>query len=225
VATIAALRRYPVKAMGGESPAAVELDGRGVAGDRWYAVLDAEDKMAAFKNSNRFRRHDAVGDFAASTSDDGVRVSRGGESWHVEDPALAEVLTEAFGAPVRVAPETTTPHFDASPVSVVGTATLDWCRDTLGVDPDPRRLRVNLLVDTTTPFEEESWTTLSVGTAALRAVERIERCRTIDLAQDGVETTTRWLKPLADAREMRVGVYLDVVTPGRVAVGDEVEVG
>jgi hypothetical protein len=56
-------------------------------------------------------------------------------------------------------------------------------------------------------------------------VERIERCRTIDLAQDGVATTTRWLKALGGSRELCVGVYADVVTPGSVAVGDPVEVG
>jgi uncharacterized protein YcbX len=32
------LRRYPVKAMGGESLQSVRLDARGLEGDRWFAV-------------------------------------------------------------------------------------------------------------------------------------------------------------------------------------------
>jgi uncharacterized protein YcbX len=93
------------------------------------------------------------------------------------------------------------------------------------VDADPRRLRANLVVDTSTPFEEESWGTVDVGDVRLTAVERIERCRTIDLAQDGVATGTRWLKPLTAAREMCVGVYLSVDSPGAVSVGDPVRAG
>ena len=51
-------------------------------------------------------------------------------------------------------------------------------------------------------------------------VERVERCRTIDLAQDGVASTTPWLKALGRSRELCVAVYADVVGPGTVALGD-----
>jgi len=54
--------------------------------------------------------------------------------------------------------------------------------------------------------------------------ERIERCRMIDLAQDGVGTTTRWLKALNGERDLCVGVYADVVSPGCVQLGDRVGV-
>jgi hypothetical protein len=64
---------------------------------------------------------------------------------------------------------------------------------------------------------------LRIGTALLRGVERIERCRTIDVAQDGTTADGRWLKPLAAARDMCVAVYADVITPGSIRVGDEVE--
>ena len=39
------------------------------------------------------------------------------------------------------------PTSDAGQVSLVGTASLDWCREHLGVDADRRRIRPNLVVD------------------------------------------------------------------------------
>ena len=63
-----------------------------------------------------------------------------------------------MGDPVRVLAEGATPHQDDGQVSLVGTASLDWCREHLGVDADRRRIRPNLVVDTSEPFVEETWT-------------------------------------------------------------------
>ena len=224
VVTVAEIRRYPVKAMGGESLDAVEIDARGLVGDRARAVVDADGRLATGKHSRRFRRRDEVFEFAARTTGHGVEVTGRGGSWSVGDPALDAALSDAMGDPVRLLPETTTPYFDAGQVSLVGTASLDWCREHLGVDADRRRIRPNLVVATSEPFVEETWTAeIAVGAGRLRPVERIERCRMIDIAQDGLpHEEGQWLKALTRTREMQLGIYLDVVTPGVVRVGDEV---
>src|SRR3954447_2244029 len=126
------IRRYPVKAMGGESLESVTVDGRGLVGDRAYAVVDGDGKLATGKHSRRFRRRDEIFEFAACTTSDGVDVSGRGHAWSVPSRALETTLSEAMGDPVRVLAETTTPYFDAGQVSVVGTASLDWCREHLG---------------------------------------------------------------------------------------------
>ncbi len=217
------IRRYPVKSMAGESLPSVEVDARGLAADRWYAVVDGDGKLSSGKHSNRFRRRDAVFEFASRTTDDGVRVTGRGGEWRVGDTALDTALTEAMGDPVRVLAEAVTPHQDAGQVSLVGTASLDWCREHLGVDADRRRIRPNLVVDTSEPFVEETWRgLLTVGGARLRAVERIPRCRMVDIAQEGLPPEPGWLKALTTSRDMSLGVYLDVVGPGTVRVGDEV---
>jgi uncharacterized protein YcbX len=211
--------------MAGETLQQIEVDQRGLQGDRRFAVVDRDGRFAAGKDSRRFRRRDQVFEYAATTGSDGtVRVSRGDEEWTAGDPVLDLELSARFGDAVEVLPERGTSHFDAGPVSIVGTATLDWCARELGVDADPRRLRVNLLVETADPFEEETWVSSSVelGAVRLAVTERVERCRTIDLAQNGVTSTTRWLKALGDSRELCVAVYADVVAPGLVAVGDVV---
>jgi uncharacterized protein YcbX len=212
--------------MGGEALESLVLDERGVVGDRWFAVEDEEGHFASGKSSHRFRRRDAVFDFAASTEGDAVRVHRGGHQWAVGDAELDEVLSKAMGATVRVLPEAEVPHQDAGSVSLIGTASLEWCRNHLGVDGDFRRIRPNVVLETAEPFVEETWvgSRLAVGDVTLAVVERIERCRMVDLAQDGVATTAPLLKRLSAEREMCLGVYADVVTAGRIGIGDEVRV-
>jgi uncharacterized protein YcbX len=220
------IRRYPVKAMAGESLGSALLDARGLVGDRRFAVIDDEGRMATGKDSRRFRRRDAVFDFRASTVDEGVRVQGRGGGWLVGDPALDEALSGFMGAHVRVVPEGEVSYFDASPVSLVGTASLDWWRTRQDVDADVRRLRTNLVVETTEPFVEETWTgdVIHVGEVELTVGERTERCRMVDIAQDGLPPEPGWLKALGRERELCLGVYADVRTPGRVTLGDEVDV-
>jgi uncharacterized protein YcbX len=217
------IRRYPVKAMGGESLDSVEIERRGLVGDRAYAVVDGDGKLATGKHSQRFRRRDEVFEFASRTTPDGVRVTGRGAEYVVPGDDLDAALSDAMGDRVHVLPETTTPYFDAGHVSLVGTASLDWCREHLAVDADRRRIRPNLVVETDEPFIEETWVgEVAVGGVLLTPVERIERCRMIDIAQEGLSREGRWLKSLTDAREMCLGIYLDVAAPGRVAIGDQV---
>lgn len=225
---VVSLRRYPVKSMGGEPLAAAHLDGRGVEGDRWYAVEDAAGRFASGKSTRRFRRHDEVFGYTATTSGSGeVIVTRDDSAWPVGDPALDADLSRRFGEPVRVTPEASVPHQDMGSVSLVGTATLAWCADRWGVAPDPRRLRVNVVVSTDEPFVEETWVgqEIACGDARLRVVERVPRCRTVDVHQDGARAQGRWLRPLAAERDTCLAVYADVVTGGLVRVGDLVSTG
>jgi uncharacterized protein YcbX len=224
--TIAEIRRYPVKSMGGESVESVDVDSRGLVGDRWFAVVDAEGKLGSGKNSRRFRRFDEIFEHSAAMADGGVRVVGPTGSWMVGDPELDRVLSEQLAAEVRILPEADTPHQDAGQVSLVGTASLDWCREHLGVDGDRRRIRPNLVVRTTEPFVEEGWggATIQVGGVELRVVDRIERCRMVDIAQEGLAEQPGWLKALGRERDLCLGIYADVTTPGGVALGDHVDV-
>lgn len=224
MAAVAALRRYPVKSMGGESLDSVSLDSRGLVGDRWYAVVDGEGRLASGKDGRRFRRRDGVFGYTAATSEQRVVVSGAGASWGVGDAGLDAHLSMTLGAPVRVAPEADVPHQDMGAVSLIGTATMAWCAEHWGGSADPRRIRTNLVLETDEPFEEERWvgSLLDVGTAYLRVVESIPRCRMIDVVQDGVVPEVHWLKSLADGRDLCLGIYADVERPGVIGVGDAV---
>jgi hypothetical protein len=220
---VVSLRRYPVKSMGGEALDVAVLDARGFVGDRWYAVEDEAGRFASGKDSRRFRRRDAVFDYTAYTELDGrVVVARGPECWHVADQSLDRRLSEEMGVKVRITPEVDVPHQDMGAVSIVSTATLQWCADRWGGNPDPRRLRVNIVIDSHEPFVEERWVDreLRLGTTRLRVVQRVQRCRMIDIRQDGVKPGEKWLTPLTEERAMSLAVYADVIRPGHLAVGD-----
>lgn len=222
---VAALRRYPVKSMGGEALDVASLTPRGIEGDRHLAVTDDEGRLASGKDSRRFRRRDAVFDHAAHTRPDGqVVVSDGTTSWPVGDPTLDLYLSTVMGAEVRVLPESDVPHQDGSPLSLVGTASLRWCAEHWGGTPDPRRIRTNVVLDTDEPFLEEEWVgrEVALGSARLRISERTPRCRMVDLSQDGVEVEEPWLKVLGQERDLCLAVYADVVQPGTVSLGDRV---
>lgn len=224
--TVTALHRWPVKSMAGERLDAVDLDARGLVGDRWWAVVDEDGRFASGKSTRRFRRRDAVLRFAASTGPDGtVRVARGDRTWTVGDPALDAALSAEEGVPLTLRTEGDVPHQDDGAVTVVGSATLAWVADRFGGDPDPRRLRANVVLATDEPFVEESWLgrVLTIGTAALTLVEPAPRCRMVDLAVDGAPAAYPWLRGLTEQRDGCAAVYADVHRPGRMAVGDVAE--
>ncbi len=224
---VVSLRRYPVKSMGGEDLALVDLDTRGLIGDRWYAVEDDDGHFASGKTTRRFRRRDAVFAFTAHTDPDGrVIVSGPAGRWPVGDPELDQRLSQEMRTAVRITPEADVPHQDMGSVSIVSTATLRWCADRWGGSADPRRLRVNIVIEADEPFIEERWIQhdLSFGSTRLRVVGRAPRCRMIDIRQDGAQPGERWLKSLAQERDMFLAVYADVIRPGRLRVGDQARV-
>jgi len=224
---VRSVRRYPVKSMGGETLDRVTLDRRGLGGDRWFAVEDDDGRFASGKDTRRFRRRDAVFDYVARTGSNGqVWVSRNGAEWMVGDPRLDGDVSKRMGCAARVTPEAGVPHQDMGAVSIIGTATLDWCSHAWGGDGDGRRLRVNVVIETIEPFIEETWLgrKLQVGTAALVVAERTPRCRMIDVSQDGTAPTAHWLKEVARDRDMLLAVYADVRSPGQFRVGDQVDV-
>jgi len=225
VPRVTTLRRYPVKAMGGESVEIAQVDERGLVGDRWFAVVDADGRFATGKDSRRFRRHDEIFDYRALTTlTGGVVVRHADGAWPVGDPDLDAHLSDRLGTAVRVLPEQEVPHYDAAPVAIVGSASLDWLAEQTGSPADARRVRPNVVLATDEPFVEESWLgrTLKVGSVRLRLTERIERCRMIDIDQDGATVAEApWLTLLGRERQVCLGVYADVVLPGLLRTGVE----
>ncbi|MEB3319000.1 MAG: MOSC domain-containing protein [Cyanobacteriota bacterium] len=115
VGQIAALWRYPVKSLLGERLQRLEIDGRGVVGDRGYALWDAAaSKVASAKHPRkwarllrfeaRYRREPVSGQPLPPVTVEGP--FREGdvslESLSSEDPRLIESLSACFGRPLRL---------------------------------------------------------------------------------------------------------------------------
>lgn len=154
----------------------------------------------------------------------------------VPDALRSTATTDATGAAITsgaVAPGT---FFDYGTVHLVTTAALARLRATHPTgDFDPRRFRPNLVVDTPEGpgFPEDAWihSHLRIGEALFRAVVPTPRCVVPTLAQEDLPPDPGIMR--AVAREHRipvldlgrlscVGIYLDVLEPGTVRIGDSV---
>lgn len=233
------IHRYPVKSMLGERLTSVPVDERGLHGDRLWAVRDATGKFASGKHSRRFRRMDPVFTWRAALAggggEDTVPVLTGpdGRTFTADEPDLPAALTDSFGSAVTLVREGETrrgpevlSHFDAAPLSVVGTATLAAAAELVGapLPLNPRRFRVNVVVETEEPWVEEGWVGRRVDLGGLGVVvtERIPRCRMVDIRQGDVPERPGVLKTLTATRGMCLAVYAEPLGPGEIRVGDPV---
>jgi uncharacterized protein YcbX len=93
------------------------------------------------------------------------------------------------------------------------------------LDWDVRRFRPNLVVDVpSSGFVEDGWAglRLRVGEAELVTEARTLRCAMPMRAQRGLERTPELFRALVELNDNHLGLYCQVVTPGRVRVGDAV---
>ncbi|MEV7354365.1 MOSC N-terminal beta barrel domain-containing protein [Kitasatospora sp. NPDC091276] len=228
IGVIERLWRYPVKSTGGERLDSVEVDERGLAGDRLYAVRDADGKLGSGKNTRRFRRMDGLLRLSARL---GHRID-GPELFDplgrpVADPA-AFLRAYLQREDVELAREDAVSHFDQLPVSVLTTATLDWVREAAPFTVvDERRFRPNILLRTppgTPPFVEDRWFGREGhgGTdARLAFVRSSERCAMTGAPQPGLPHAAEILKAIVHAHDGRLDALAEVAAPGRLSVGDE----
>ncbi|MFI9328122.1 MOSC domain-containing protein [Kitasatospora sp. NPDC052868] len=229
IGVIEQLWRYPVKSTGGERLDSVEVDERGLAGDRLYAVRDGSGKFGSGKNTRRFRRMDGL-----------LRLSsRLGH--RLDGPELFDPLGRPVADPdaflraylqrpdVALAREDAVSHFDQLPVSVLTTATLDWVRRAApSAVVDERRFRPNILLRTppdTPPFVEDGWFGREARGSArsgarLTFVRASERCAMTTAAQPGLPHAPEILKAIAQAHDGRLDALAEIAVPGRLAVGD-----
>jgi uncharacterized protein YcbX len=104
--TVARLYRYPVKSMLGEDLDAVEINARGVAGDRAYAVIDpAENRVGSAKIPHKWKR---LYEFSAmyppgedTTLPPPMILFPGGTPATATDADLDARLSQALGKSVR----------------------------------------------------------------------------------------------------------------------------
>jgi MOSC domain-containing protein len=239
---VAQIWRYPVKSMRGEQVTHTLVSERGVLGDRVWAVLDASGKIGSGKDSRRWKRMAGLLDLTAHYREepDGGELAPpyvtglDGHDHEVSDGSADLLVRRCTGmATARVRRDTGVSHFDRWPISLVGTATLDWLSDQLGdVPSDARRLRPNLVIRTREPFTEESWlhrpVRIGTGAAAARVVcqEILTRCVMVNMDQGELPDSPAVLRAIAarETNSMLMAVAGEVTTPGVIQVGDPLEV-
>lgn len=107
VGRVAEIRRYPVKSMLGESIARADVSERGLAGDRGYALVDAETgKIVSAKRprlwGKMFELHAGYRSEPADTTLPAVIIKGSGASIASDDPNADEALSDILGRKVRL---------------------------------------------------------------------------------------------------------------------------
>jgi uncharacterized protein len=229
VGRVVGLWRYPVKSMAAEDLDAAEVSWHGLAGDRRWAFIRAGQERSGFPwltmrerpELAHYRPRFAEPD-RPNASPVLVRTPGGGE-FDVADPALAA----EFGPGVRVIKQDRG-VFDTMPLALLTTQTLADLGRLAGTDLTAERFRPNLIVDACgRDFPEDAWVgrVLRIGGLRMRVDQRDKRCVVVTIDPVTLGRNPSILRTIAREHDARLGVYGSTVEPGRVAVGDPVELG
>ncbi len=227
VGRVAGLWRHPVKSMAAEALTGVEVSWHGLEGDRRWAFIRDGQVRSGFPwltirerpELAHYRPRFAEPD-RPNASRVLVRMPSGGEL-DVADPALAAEL----GPGVRVIKQDRG-VFDTMPLSLLTTQTLAGLGRLVRTDLAVGRFRPNVLVDAFgRDFPEDAWVgrVLRIGGLRMRVDQRDKRCVVVAVDPVTLLRDPAILRAIARERDTRLGVYGSTVDPGRVRVGDPVE--
>ena len=238
--TVARLQVAPVKGLALVARDGLHLGPGGAEDDRRVLLLDDAGAVVTLRRHPCLPRVvpdlDLAGDRLTLTLPDGTRATSalsGGEplggrlfgkdrpGTEVGGPA-AEALSELVGHRLRLLLTAPGVGTDEGPVSVVGTASAAAVGS-----PGLARLRMLVEVVGTRAYEEDGWAgrRVRLGDAVLHGVAPLPRCTVVE--HDPATGARDWpgLKALTAARgATTLGVSAEVEVPGRVRVGDPVEV-
>ena len=230
VGHVAGLWRYPVKSMAAEPLREVEVSWHGFSGDRRWAFIRDGVPQSGFpwltlrERADLNHYHPSFVDPLQPDKSATLVRTPAGVTFDVTDPALA---AELYPQGVRVIKQNVG-IFDTFPLSLVTTQTLARLGEMVGTLLDVARFRPNILMEASdaAPFQEDDWVgrTLNIGGMAMRVDKRDGRCVVITIDPVTTERNPAILRAVARNREGCVGIYGSTVTPGRVAIGDEVGV-
>ena len=224
-ATVAELWRYPVKSLLGEQLEAVQVEERGVVGDRLYALTDRHGKLGSGKTTRRFRRLDGIFDLRARDGGERPVVTLpDGRELPAGDAELDAFLSARYGDELRVLREDGVPHHDAAPLHFLTTSSLRWLGQNLPASQiDRRRFRPNVLLDVAgATLVEDAWVgrRFALGGAIIRVDERTERCVMTTNAQSELPKDPDVLRAVTELNDVCLGIYASVERSGIVTVGD-----
>lgn len=230
VGRVVGLWRYPVKAMGAEALAEVEVSWHGLAGDRRWAFLRNDVPRSGFPWFTLRERPD-LGRYRPSfvepeRPDKSAVIVRtpSGTEFDVADPALGAALCPGGMRAVKQ----DRGIFDTFPLSIISTRTVARLGERVGRALDVQRFRPNILVEAhgAAPFPEDEWVgrVLRIGSLRLRVDKRDGRCVVITIDPVTAERDPGILRTVVEERQGCLGIYGSTVAPGRVALDDVVVV-
>jgi uncharacterized protein len=200
--TVAAIWRYPAKSLRGEALEQAEITTGGIPGDR-AAALFVRAGHVRVGHTDRGKENDRL---------------------HLGDDLEAARLLAAE-RDVDVEIRTDGGFFDDSPISLILDCWLDEVSAHVGYPVEPERFRPNFFLRANPAFTAREdaldGAELVLGSARLRVRYPIERCVAVTYDPAGGLSDARILRYVAQHRATWMGVYCEVLEPGRTRIGDE----
>ena len=208
--TIAELWRYPVKSMAGERLEHAELTRDGIVGDRVVQVRDSRGQILTAR-----RKPGLLGHRAILGPDGEPRVD--GRPW--SSPAVAADVERAAGPGARLERSDGPERFDVLPLLVA----TDGAIRAFG--HDGRRLRPNIVIAGVEGLAERTWEgrLLRAGAVVIGLRDLRGRCVMTTFDPDTQVQDIEVLHKIRREFEGTLALNAWVVTPGGLAVGDEIE--
>ena len=202
--------RYPVKSMAGESLETAELTQLGIAGDRVGQVRNSAGRILTARTRPSLLRHRAT-----LTSDHQVLID--GLPWDAK--GVAREIETAAGSGTRLVMSDAEDRFDILPLLIATDGML------AAVGYDHRRFRPNLVVGGVPGLAERQWegAHLQIGAVVIGMRELRTRCIMTTYDPDSGRQDLTVLRRIRREFNGRLGLNSYVVSPGRVSVGDAVE--
>jgi uncharacterized protein len=204
------LWRYPVKSLRGEPLRRVDLAGGGIPGDRAVHVVDGRGALLTARD-----RHDLLLLRATLAADGEPQVD--GHRW--DSPEAAARVQAAAGDGARLVRSDGGHRFDDTELLVATDGAVAW------MGRDRRRFRPNLLIEGVEGLAERDWpgSRLLVGEALLEVRWLCRRCVMTTLDPDTAVRDQDVLRRINLELGGLFALNCDVARPGRIAVGDRVE--
>jgi len=250
---VAWISHCPVKGLAIGELDRCELTEAGIAGDREFFLVDEDDRLVNSKGLGILQqvvpRYDREAEVLTLVFPDGTTVSRhvgfdgslAARFWsetvevRVVDGPWSDALSDYAGRSLRLvrAPGPATDRLRNGAATLLGTGSLHALARALGVDGvDERRFRMNFGIAGLGEHEEDEWLgrRVRLGEAVVVPHGNVGRCAVTTQNPDTGTPDLDTLKALAAYRgdvettePLPFGVYASVPQPGRVRVGDTVE--
>ncbi|HEX8051420.1 MAG TPA: MOSC N-terminal beta barrel domain-containing protein [Thermoleophilaceae bacterium] len=206
---VAELWRYPVKSMRGERLDTTEVRPDGFAGDRLVQVREGDQVLTG-------RTRPGLLGLSATLSADG-RALVDGAAW--DSPEAAAAVREVAGEGAALVADGVSRFHDTTPLLVATDGMIE------GFGIDFRRLRPNVVVGGVEGLSERDWEgrRLRVGDVVIRLDHLCERCVMTTFDPDTQEQDPEVLRRINAELGGLAAINSSVEVPGRIAVGDPVE--
>jgi uncharacterized protein len=224
------LWRHPVKSMQGHCVDTLEIDQRGVVGDRRWAVRDAETGNVLTGRREPLLLHATGGDGFVTlptgvVTSDGVELS----TWlnrKVEFVGTTEGERSTYEVPLDpLEGETNWASWQGPSGSFVDSTRTAISLISVGAmrDWDHRRFRMNVVFDTDGDTDLVG-KRIRLGSVILEVVKHVDRCVMVTRQQPDLSRDLDVLKAINQDHAGNLGIGALIIEPGIISLGDTVHI-